>query len=140
MTFETGTGKHVYASKIGMVMEGVDMMTLSIKALLGASVVIIISLLAHMKNYYLAGLVPLFPTFALIAHYIIGSERTHDELKNTILFSLCGMIPLLVYLVAIYMLVDLMPLKWALVCASALWCLPAALLLVLWMKFETSIV
>ncbi|BCT66797.1 GlpM family protein [Nitrosospira sp. NRS527] len=116
------------------------MMTLSIKALLGASVVIIISLLAHMKNYYLAGLVPLFPTFALIAHYIIGSERTHDELKNTILFSLCGMIPLLVYLVAIYMLVDLMPLKWALVCASALWCLSAALLLVLWMKFETSIV
>lgn len=50
------------------------------------------------------------------------------------------MIPLLVYLVAIYMLVDLMPLKWALVCVSALWCLPAALLLVLWMKFETSIV
>jgi len=69
-----------------------------------------------------------------------GSERTHDELKNTILFNLCGMIPLLVYLVAIYMLVDLMPLKWALVCVSALWCLPAALLLVLWMKFETSIV
>jgi uncharacterized membrane protein (GlpM family) len=30
-----------------------------------------------MKNYYLAGLVPLFPTFALIAHYIVGSERTH---------------------------------------------------------------
>jgi membrane protein GlpM len=64
---------------------------LSIKALLGAAVVIIINLLAaHMKNYYLAGLVPLFPTFALIAHYIVGSERTHDELKNTVLFSLCG--------------------------------------------------
>ncbi len=115
------------------------MTILSIKALLGASVVIIISLLANMKNYYLAGLVPLFPTFALIAHYIIGSERTHDELKNTILFSLYGMIPLFVYLVAIYMLVDLMPLKWALACASGLWCLPAAFLLILWMKSETSI-
>lgn len=78
------------------------MTILPIKALLGAAVVMIISLLAQMKNYYLAGLVPLFPTFALIANYIIGSERTHDELKNTILFSLCGMIPLLVYLVSIY--------------------------------------
>ena len=53
------------------------MTLLSIKALLGAAVVIIINLAAHMKNYYLAGLVPLFPTFALIAHYIVGSERTH---------------------------------------------------------------
>ena len=40
-----------------------------------------------MKNYYLAGLVPLFPTFALIAHYIVGSERAHDELKKTILYG-----------------------------------------------------
>jgi membrane protein GlpM len=46
-------------------------------------------------------MVPLFPTFALTAYYIVGSERTHEELKNTILFSLCGMIPLFVYLVAI---------------------------------------
>jgi membrane protein GlpM len=120
-------------------MEGIDMTILSIKALLGASVVIIISLLAHMKNYYLAGLVPLFPTFALIAHYIVGSERTHDEFKNTILFSLCGMIPLFVYLMAIYWLADLMPLKWALASASALWCLSAVFLLILWMKLQTSV-
>jgi membrane protein GlpM len=119
-------------------MEEAGMTLLSIKALLGAAVVIIISLVAHMKNYYLAGLVPLFPTFALIAHYIVGSERTHDELKNTILFSLYGTIPLLFYLVAIYTLVDIIPLKWALICASALWCLPAAFLLILWVKFQTS--
>ncbi|HVW63733.1 MAG TPA: GlpM family protein [Nitrosospira sp.] len=119
-------------------MEEAGMTLLSIKALLGAAVVIIISLVAHMKNYYLAGLVPLFPTFALIAHYIVGSERTHDELKNTILFSLYGTIPLLFYLVAIYTLVDIMPLKWALICASVLWCLPAAFLLILWVKFQTS--
>jgi uncharacterized membrane protein (GlpM family) len=40
-------------------MEEVEVTLLSIKALLGAAVVIIISLAAHMKNYYLAGLVPL---------------------------------------------------------------------------------
>jgi uncharacterized membrane protein (GlpM family) len=47
-------------------------------------------------------------------------------------------IPLFVYLVAIYILVDLMSLKWALACASALWCLPAGLLLIFWMKLEPS--
>lgn len=78
------------SNTVGNPTEETKMTFLSIKALLGAAVVIIINLAAHMKNYYLAGLVPLFPTFALIAHYIVRSERTHDELKNTILFSLCG--------------------------------------------------
>ena len=27
------------------------------------------------KIHYIAGLIPLFPTFALIAHYIVASER-----------------------------------------------------------------
>lgn len=114
------------------------MTLLSLKALLGAAVVIIISLLTHSKNYYIAGLIPLFPTFALIAHYLVGSERTHAELKTTILFSLYGMIPLFVYLIAAYTLIDLMPLKWALICSSALWCLPAAILLILWMNQTTT--
>ena len=114
------------------------MILLSLKALLGAAVVITVSLLAQTKNYYIAGLVPLFPTFALIAHYLVGSERTHAELKTTILFSLYGLIPLFVYLIAAYTLIDLMPLKWALICASALWCLPAAILLILWMNLQTA--
>ncbi|MEO6823998.1 MAG: hypothetical protein ABI167_04595 [Nitrosospira sp.] len=41
-------------------------------------------------------------------------------------------------LIAVYALVDLMPLKWALVCAAAVWCLPATLLLILWMKFHAD--
>lgn len=116
------------------------MTLLFLKALIGATVVITVSLLAHTKNYYIAGLVPLFPTFALIAHYLVGSERTHTELKTTILFSLCGMIPLFVYLIAAYALIDLMPLKWALVCASTLWFLPAAILLIFWTKLQVPTV
>lgn len=115
------------------------MTLLSLKALLGASMVIIISLLANTKNYYIAGLVPLFPTFALIAHYIVGSERTSTELKTTILFSMYGMVPLFVYLVAIYTLIDLIPLKWGLICALALWCLSAAILFLFWMRFQTAV-
>ena len=50
-------------------------MGLVIKAALGALVVLLIGVLAKTKNYYIAGLIPLFPTFALIAHYFTGMMR-----------------------------------------------------------------
>lgn len=58
-------------------------MGILVKALIGALVVVLIGLLAKTRNYYIAGLVPLFPTFALIAHYIVGSERSIAALKTT---------------------------------------------------------
>ncbi|WP_180983179.1 GlpM family protein, partial [Vibrio vulnificus] len=48
------------------------MISLFLKSLLGAAAVVIIALLSKSKNFYIAGLVPLFPTFALIAHFIVG--------------------------------------------------------------------
>ena len=68
-------------------------MQLFIKALIGAAVVVLIQLLTRSKNYYIAGLVPLFPTFALISHYMVGSQRTMPALKNTIIFSMFSLIP-----------------------------------------------
>ena len=62
-------------------------MGLVIKAALGALVVLLIGVLAKTKNYYIAGLIPLFPTFALIAHYIVASERGIEALRATIIFS-----------------------------------------------------
>jgi uncharacterized membrane protein (GlpM family) len=56
-------------------------MGLLIKGLLGALVVVLIGVLAKSKNYYIAGLIPLFPTFALIAHYIVASERGIEALR-----------------------------------------------------------
>ncbi len=53
-------------------------MGLLIKGLLGALVVVLIGVLAKTKNYAIAGLVPLFPTFALIAHYIVA-KRAGDR-------------------------------------------------------------
>ncbi|MCS5931143.1 GlpM family protein [Klebsiella pneumoniae subsp. pneumoniae] len=40
------------------------------------------------QNYAIAGLVPLFPTFALIAHYIVASERGIEALRATIVFGM----------------------------------------------------
>ena len=51
------------------------MPTLFLKCLLGALAVLLIALLSRARSFYLAGLVPLFPTFALIAHAMVGSER-----------------------------------------------------------------
>ncbi|MFH1022300.1 MAG: GlpM family protein [Planctomycetota bacterium] len=109
-------------------------MELALKALLGAAVVIVIQLLALTRNYYLAGLAPLFPTFALIAHYIVGTERTVAELKSTIVFGGFSLVPYLVYLVTLYFLVDRHRLGVALAGATFSWTAAAAVLIYVWSK------
>ncbi|NAX33946.1 GlpM family protein, partial [Vibrio sp. V29_P1S30P107] len=59
------------------------MLALFFKCLLGALAVLLIALLSKSKSFFISGLVPLFPTFALIAHYIVGTERTMEELRIT---------------------------------------------------------
>jgi uncharacterized membrane protein (GlpM family) len=51
------------------------MISLFLKCLLGAVAVLAIALLSKSRSFFIAGLVPLFPTFALIAHYVVGTER-----------------------------------------------------------------
>lgn len=77
-------------------------MGLLLKALIGAGVVVLIGILSKTRNYYIAGLIPLFPTFALIAHYIVGSERSIQALRITIIFGLWAIIPYFIYLISLY--------------------------------------
>lgn len=77
-------------------------MGLLIKAALGALVVLLIGVLAKTKNYYIAGLIPLFPTFALIAHYIVASERGIEALRATIVFGMWSIIPYFIYLLSLW--------------------------------------
>ncbi|MCG6308545.1 GlpM family protein, partial [Vibrio alginolyticus] len=78
------------------------MISLFLKSLLGAAAVVIIALVSKSKNFYIAGLVPLFPTFALIAHFIVGSERSMEDLRQTALFGLWSLLPYAAYLAAVY--------------------------------------
>ncbi|MBE4608312.1 GlpM family protein [Vibrio navarrensis] len=80
------------------------MLSLFFKSLLGAAAVLLIALLSKSKSFYIAGLVPLFPTFALIAHFIIGSERSMEDLRQTALFGLWSLLPYAAYLLAVYYL------------------------------------
>ncbi|WJV55398.1 GlpM family protein [Pectobacteriaceae bacterium CE70] len=107
-------------------------MSLLIKAVLGALVVLLIGVLAKTRNYYIAGLIPLFPTFALIAHYIVGAERGIDALRATILFGIWSVIPYLIYLISLYYLTTMMRLPQALIAAVVCWSVSAALLIKMW--------
>ena len=107
-------------------------MELFVKALAGALVVMIIQLLSRTKNAYLAGLVPLFPTFALIAHYIVGTGRTTNDLKETIVFGMFSLIPYFIYLVTLYFLVDKLKLVPSLLGATFSWTVSATILIAIW--------
>ena len=107
-------------------------MELLVKACLGAVAVVIIELLARTRNYYIAGLVPLFPTSALISHYIVGSQRTVPELEETVGFSMFSLIPYLVYLVAVYYLADRLRLELSLLMGTLFWTAAAAILVLVW--------
>nr|WP_262923722.1 MULTISPECIES: GlpM family protein [Pseudomonas] len=106
------------------------------KAGLGAAVVVLLAILSKTRNYYIAGLVPLFPTFALIAHYIVGKGRPLADLKTTILFGMWSIIPYFVYLAALYLLVDRMRLETSLALATLAWLVAATVLVTLWMRFH----
>ena len=111
-------------------------MDLILKAALGAAVVIVLAMLAKTNNYYIACLVPLFPTFALIAHYIFGKGRSVDDLKTPIVFGMCSIIPSFVYLAALYLLVDRMRLEASLALAAVAWLMAATVLVSVWVRLH----
>lgn len=109
---------------------------LILKATIGAGVVLILAALSKTRNYYIAGLVPLFPTFALIAHYIVGKSRSLDDLKTTILFGMWSIIPYFVYLAALYLMVDRLRLELSLAMAALAWLVAASLLVFFWVRLH----
>jgi hypothetical protein len=71
------------------------MAALALKAAIGALVVIVIALLSKSRSFYIAGMVPLFPSFALIAHYIVGNRApggglAHHGARAAWKFATCG--------------------------------------------------
>lgn len=107
-------------------------MALTLKAVLGALIVVLIALLSKSKHYVIAGLVPLFPAFALIARYMVGHQRTLMELKNTLQFGMWSLLPYLVYLLSVYFFLDHLRLNQALIAGAVMWMVAAGVLLFFW--------
>ncbi|HAS6084182.1 TPA: hypothetical protein I7160_15145 [Vibrio vulnificus] len=116
-----------------------SVISLFLKSLLGAAAVVIIALLSKSKNFYIAGLVPLFPTFALIAHFIVGSERSMEDLRQTALFGLWSLLPYTAYLAAVYYFSYRFSLVTTLSAATVIWLMAASLLIVAWTKVMISV-
>ncbi len=112
------------------------MTSLILKCIMGVIAVLLIAILAKSKSFYIAGLVPLFPTFALIAHYIVGTERTSSDLKATALFGLFSLIPYAIYLLAVYWLSIKTSLAITLMMATIAWVITAIILLIIWQYFH----
>lgn len=113
-------------------------MELLVKASAGAVVVVIISLLARSSSFYLAGLVPVFPTFTLIAHYTVGLDHTATQLKATVLFTMWSVIPYMLYLISMYLLVEHVRMQVALGISVGVWVAAAVALIVLWGKYHAA--
>jgi membrane protein GlpM len=111
-------------------------MDLILKAALGAAVVVILAALAKTRNYYIAGLVPLFPTFALIAHYIVGKGRSLEDLKTTIVFGMWSIIPYFIYLATLYVMIDRLRLEASLAVAALAWLMAATVLVSVWVRLH----
>lgn len=113
----------------------VDMLSLFLKCILGAAVVLLISILSKSKAFYIAGLVPLFPTFALIAHVIVSQQQGAEALRKTALFGLWSLIPYFIYLLVVYVLATKMSMWSCLGVATLCWVVAAAGLIYGWQIF-----
>lgn len=112
------------------------MLSLFLKCTLGAAVVLLIAILSKSKAFYIAGLVPLFPTFALIAHVIVFQQQGAEALQKTALFGLWSLIPYFVYLLAVYLLATKMSVLSCLSLATVCWVIAAAGLIYGWQIFQ----
>lgn len=115
------------------------MTSLFLKSLVGALAVLLIAILARSKSVYLAGLVPLFPTFALIAHVIIGTERSAADLQHTALFGLWSLVPYAGYLGVVWFGSTRWSLPVTLGTATAAWVLLALGMILLWERVRPPI-
>ena len=112
-------------------------MGLVIKAALGALVVLLIGVLAKTKNYYIAGLIPLFPTFALIAHYIVASANAGSKPYAQPSFLVCGrLFPILFTWRPWRYFTGMMRLPAAFVGSVACWGISAWVLIICWIKLH----
>lgn len=84
-------------------------------------------------------LVPLFPTFSLIAHFIVGTERGVEALRATALFGLYSLIPYAGYLLAVYLFSARYGVWMTLSLATAVWVVLAAGLLVSWSRLSPAL-
>lgn len=104
--------------------------------LIGALVVLLIQLFTKTRFFYLAALAPLFPTFTLISHFIVGTQRSAADFKVALIFSMLGVIPHLIYTLVVFFSFSHIGLYKALLLGVVAWIVAAAILVVAWQQWQ----
>lgn len=107
---------------------------LLVRGVIGGGFVVVITLLARTQHYYLAGLLPLFPTFGLMSHYIVGTSNTPEEFREVIVFGMWSLAPYLAYLTTVYHLHSRTTLNQTLAGGVAVWAAVASVLVYVWKR------
>ncbi len=115
---------------------GDDPVVIWLKMLIGALMVLAIQLFAQTRFFYLAALAPLFPTFTLISHFIVGTERRPADLKVALIFSMLGVIPHLIYTFVVFFSIGYVSLYKALLFGVVAWTIAAAILVLTWQYIQ----
>lgn len=107
-----------------------------LKMLIGALMVLVIQLFTKTRFFYLAALAPLFPTFTLISHFIIGTQRSAADFKVALIFSMLGVIPHLIYTVVVFFSFSHIGLFKALLLGVVAWIIAAVILILVWQQLS----
>lgn len=99
---------------------------------IGGVVAMSLAYLARLNLYFLMGLVPLFPAFALMAHTLLASGGNVAGLRMAAAFGLYSLIPYATYLSSIVFLSHVMPALAAIALGIVGWFGTATLLVMAW--------
>ena len=108
------------------------MIDILMKIIYSGIFVVLISFLMKTKYYFLSGLLPLFPTFMLISHYVAGTTASSTHFKNVIVFGMWSLIPYFVYLITIYYFYNKTSLYYTLSGGIITWTISAFILIHFW--------
>lgn len=105
---------------------------LILKACIGAFVVVLISLSSRSGLYYVAGLIPLFPAFALMSHVITFKDGADIAVREAALFGLAALIPYAAYLGIVLLSLGKVHIGVSLLLGVAGWVATASVLIYFW--------
>tara|TARA_B100001989_G_C24550561_1_gene474263 strand:+ start:992 stop:1327 length:336 start_codon:yes stop_codon:yes gene_type:complete len=103
-----------------------------VSGLMGAVVAVLIAMLARSNYFILAGLAPLFPTFALFAHILSYRVGGNGQVRDVALFGAFSIIPYLFYVLGVYFALTKFRFEIAIPMGLVLWAISAAIVYVLW--------
>jgi len=105
---------------------------LLLKAFLGFAIVLIIQLFARSNLYYIAALVPLFPSMALLSYYFVGQTQSAGKLQETIVFGMLSLLTYFSFLLALLISTRHLKITPSLLLASVVWFVVAAIQIQIW--------